>query len=331
MTPHRPRFLVARFPVCIALAVLTAACATPHTPPAASTSRDASATYPGTSWARIADPTTVGFSQRGLDSVVALTRRLNTSALMVVVGGRSLLEYGDVAETSYVASVRKSVLSMLYGRAVDAGTIRLDRTLQELGITDRGGLLPLEQHAQIAHLLAARSGVFHLASYAGDHLDSAPPRGSQQPGTYYLYSNWDFNALGTHLRAADGHNIYDAIGSDLAGPIEMQDYHRAGQHKDGDSTRPISRLPMSFSTRDMARLGLLMLRRAAGRRDAGVPRRWVGSSTRGYAPAELNPPEERSGPYGYGYLWWVGDGPDARTCDSKAHTTLKERSGSTSS
>ncbi len=35
--------------------------------------------------------------------------------MMAVVGGRMLFEYGDVDTLSYLASVRESVLSMLYG------------------------------------------------------------------------------------------------------------------------------------------------------------------------------------------------------------------------
>ena len=49
---------------------------------------------------------------------------------------------------------------------------------------------------RVEHLLSARSGVYHPASNGGDDLASAPPRGSQAPGAYYLYSNWDFNVAG---------------------------------------------------------------------------------------------------------------------------------------
>jgi hypothetical protein len=132
------------------------------------------------------------------------------------VGGRSLLEYGDLADTSYIASARKSVLSMLYGRYVENGTIRLDETLAEIGIDDRSALLPLERTATVEHLLGARSGVYHPASNPGDALAMAPPRGARTPGTYNLYSNWDFNALGTIFEVKTGRGIYDAFESDIA-------------------------------------------------------------------------------------------------------------------
>ena len=59
-----------------------------------------------------------------------------------------------------------------------------------------------------------------------------------------------------------GKNIYDEIEHQLAIPLNMQDWDRSLQKKQGDTT--ISKYlayPMWFSTRDMARIGLLMLNR----------------------------------------------------------------------
>ena len=68
-------------------------------------------------------------------------------------------------------------------------------------------------------------------------IANAPPRGSQRHGTYYLYSNWDFNALGTIFEQETGRNIYDAFDSGIATLIGMQDWKRDIQEKSGDSTR----------------------------------------------------------------------------------------------
>lgn len=268
-------------------------------------------TYPGADWERIADPSTAGYSRAGLDSALTMVRSLRTSALLVTVGGRALMEYGDVAETSYVASARKSLLSMLFGRYVESGTIRLDETLAQIGIEDVGGLLPVEREATVEDLLTARSGVYHAAANAGDALASAPPRGSQKPGTYYLYSNWDFNALGTIFEKKTGRGIYDAFETDLARPIGMQDWHRAAHHRDGDSTKSVH-LAYHFvlSTRDMARLGYLMLRRGRWLGRQLVPELWVRLSTRVVIPPEdFHPDSWRQQDVargeGYGYLWWT--------------------------
>jgi CubicO group peptidase (beta-lactamase class C family) len=263
--------------------------------------------WPGRSWDRIADPTTVGYSGAGLKHVKDVTRGYKTSAMMVVVGGRVLLDYGDTAEVSYLASARKSVLSMLYGKYVENGTIRLDETLGELGFTDVGGLLDIEKRATVENLISARSGVYHLASNPGDLLGIAPPRGSQKPGTYWLYSNWDFNAAGDVFEMKTGRGIYDALETDLARPIGMQDFDGKLHERDGDLSRSIHRAyHMHFSTRDMARLGLLMLRDGRWRDRQLVPKMWVRVSTRITTPhSELKPPPWDDTGLAYGYMWWI--------------------------
>jgi hypothetical protein len=42
--------------------------------------------------------------------------------MMVVVGGCDLFEYGDTSRVSYLASIRKSVLAILYGNYVASDT-----------------------------------------------------------------------------------------------------------------------------------------------------------------------------------------------------------------
>ncbi len=196
--------------------------------------------FPGDSWPRVADPAAAGWQRAGLDSVRATLSRMNTSSMMVVEHGRVVFTYGDLKEQSYLASVRKSILSMLYGIEIQRGHIDTSKTLRALGIHDVGGLLPRELDATIQDLLGARSGVYHIASYPGDFLAEAPPRGSQPHGSYQLYSNWDFNALGAIFEQETHRNIYDAIEQEIARPIGMEDWRRDLQHKEGsDSTRSI--------------------------------------------------------------------------------------------
>jgi len=272
-----------------------------------------SAVYPGATWAHVNSPESVGYSRDGLDSVRAILAGSTATGVMVAVGGRVMFEYGDLAQVSYIASARKSLLSMLYGNYVASGRIRLTKTLAELGIDDVGGLTPKEKEATIEDLLSARSGVYHPASNPGDDLANAPPRGSQRHGTYYLYSNWDFNALGTIFEQETGRDIYDAFDSDIATLIGMQDWKRDLQQKSGDSTR--SRhlaYHIVISTRDMARIGYLMLREGRWNDRQVIPRDWVHRSTRLVTPApQMNPEPLRREHMGYGYLWWVWDARDS--------------------
>ncbi len=308
----------------LALALL-AGCAPASPAPSASPAAAPTAhVYPGAEWERVAGPEAAGWSSAGLDSVHARLSRLGTTGFMAVAGGRVLMEHGDVDTLTYLASVRKSVLSMLYGSYVANGTVKLDRTLAEMGIDDIGRLTPQEKEATVRDLLSARSGVYHPASNPGDNLADAPPRGSQRHGAYYLYSNWDFNAAGSVFERETGRSIYDALETDLARPLGFQDWDRSIHERTGDTTRSVHKAyHMVLSTRDMARLGYLMLREGSWAGRQVVPRDWVRESTRAVTPvAEMNPAELKKGPFGYGYLWWVWDGPWARGPYAGAYTGL---------
>src|SRR5687768_723400 len=96
--------------------------------------------FPAEQWERIASPGTAGFSRAKLDAVAARAREMTTTSYVAVVNGRILADYGDSTHLSYIASVRKSVLAMLFGNYVTNGKIRLEKTLKDLAITDHGGL-----------------------------------------------------------------------------------------------------------------------------------------------------------------------------------------------
>ena len=280
--------------------------------------------YPVPAWDTIAGPESVGWSRADLARVRDRLAALPSTGFVAVVNGRILMEHGDLEHVSYLASVRKSVLSILYGIYEERGRIDLDRTLAQLDIDDIGGLTDAEKQATVRDLITARSGIYHPASNAGDDLANAPARGSQPPGSYYLYSNWDFNALGTIFEKETGVDIYDALEQELAIPLGFQDFDRARHRKSGDLSRSVHpAYHMNLSTRDMARIGYLMLREGvwAGRRI--VPREWVRESTQPVTRrAEMNPAGRRTGAFGYGYLWWVFDNPDLPAVYRGAYTGL---------
>jgi CubicO group peptidase (beta-lactamase class C family) len=233
----------------------------------------------------------------------------DTSAMLVLRGGKPVFSHGDLTRTSYIASARKSLVSMLYGPAVARGAIRLDRTLAAMGFDDIGGLLPLERTATIRDLLMARSGVYHKAANEGDAGALAPPRGSVRPGTYFLYNNWDFNALGTIYERETGRDFYQAFGEDIARPIGLQDYRIPEQAIRNDthlSDHPARHFVLS--TRDMAALGQLMLQQGRWQGRTVIPADWVASTTALATPAAE---VMRTSPFvpglGYGWLWWIFD------------------------
>jgi CubicO group peptidase (beta-lactamase class C family) len=305
---RRPRSWAAPFGVVVALAVAVGV-ASPGQ------DRRAASVFPGASWERVADPRAAGYCQDKLDAVTSRAKALATTGMVVVVGGRVLWEYGDLQHVSYLASVRKSILAMLYGPYVERGVIRLDATMADLKIDDVQGLLPKEKEATVADLLAARSGVYHPAANSacagcGSTMGEAPARGSVAHGSYFLYNNWDFNALGTIFEQRTGQNIYDAFERDLAQPIGLQDFSRQAQRKTENARASIhAAYHFNLSTRDMARIGYLMLRDGQWAGRTLLSRAWV---RRMVTPvtrvADMHPDSLKAGPFGYGLLWWVWDG-----------------------
>jgi CubicO group peptidase (beta-lactamase class C family) len=73
---------------------------------------------------------------------------------------------------------------------------------------------------------------------------------------------------------------------------------------------------MWLSTRDMARIGLLMLRNGEWHGRQVVSRDWIRRISSLVTPLnEMNPPNQRSlgtgNRWGYGYMWWVWDAPNS--------------------
>ena len=71
-------------------------------------------TWPGTDWKQ-ASPESEGFSAERLDALRSFLKTHQTDAMMVISRGHVVFGYGDIRLVSKVASVRKSMLSLLYG------------------------------------------------------------------------------------------------------------------------------------------------------------------------------------------------------------------------
>ncbi len=278
--------------------------------------QEAAPVYPQAGWASYADPQDAGFDAAGLAALEQAVAAGSTQSMMVVKGGKVVFSHGDVgpAEGSYIASVRKSILTIMMGAWVERGVIDPGATLAALGIDDNQGLTDAEKSATVRDLIAARSGIYHPASNFSGVTEDGPKRGDHAPGTYYWYNNWDFNAAGGVFEELTGKDIYEAFGEQIAAPIGLEDFDLAAHRengKTGDLTQ--SRFPayhFFLSTRDLARIGLLMLREGDWEGEQIVPRDWVEESVSLTTPNEdMNPARYRDSGFGYGYMWWVFD-PD---------------------
>ncbi|MGN6442324.1 MAG: serine hydrolase domain-containing protein [Arthrobacter sp.] len=230
----------------------------------------------------------------------------NTTALLVLRDGATVLELGDTTRASYVASVRKSLLSILFGIQVEAGRVSLDATLGDLALDDVGGLLPIERTARLRDLLTSRSGIYHPPSSPGSDEHAFPARGTRTPGQYFLYNNWDFNAAGAIFEKISGLTVFEAFEKHLAGPLGFEDYEPTRQLMLGDAGK--SAFPayhLFLSARDLAKIGLLM--GAGGRWEDRqlVPREWARESVSAHVRRADMAPATGFGTCDYGYLWWL--------------------------
>jgi CubicO group peptidase (beta-lactamase class C family) len=255
---------------------------------------------PGKHWEAVDHPEDLGYSSARLAEAEEFSKGLKTAAVIIVVDGRILYEWGEVEKKFKTHSIRKSVLSALYGNYVKEGVIDLDLTLAELGIDDEPPLSGEERNATVRDCLKARSGIYHTALYESPRMKALKPeRHSGKAGTHWYYNNWDFNAAGTIFEILTGKNIFEAIQVDIAEPTDMEDYTAAdGWYVTGEeSIHPA--YPFRITARDLARFGLLMLNKGNWDGRQVIPEDWVEESTSYHSDATLY------GCDGYAYMWWV--------------------------
>ncbi len=262
------------------------------------------AQVPGQNWETLTDAEAeaAGWSREKLAGAREYAGTLDTEAVMIVTRGKVLDSWGAVDRKLNVHSIRKSFISAMCGIQVEAGKLRLNATMAELGIDDNEPrLTEVEKRATVHDLLKARSGVYHPALYETERMKAArPERHSHEPGTFWYYNNWDFNTLGAIYEKQAATGIYEDFQRLIAGPLGMQDYQVAdGEYVTGADS--IHRAyPFRMTARDMARFGLLFLRGGQWNGKQIVPASWVKESVTSYSDAGTRG--------GYGYLWWITRG-----------------------
>lgn len=301
MRTSRFRFLVLYICVRIVLVANTQGQSTP----ARTTSQDP---FPGKSWERTASLEEAGWSKEKLAAArqFANSDSIHTSAVMIVQGGEVVDECGDVDKKVDAYSVRKTLLSALYGIYSAEGVIDINQTLDQLGIDDSPDPLTKEEkQARVVDLLRARSGVYHLVDFETESMTkNRPARGSHAPGTFWYYNNWDFNVLGTIFEKKTGLKIGEAFYERIAKPIGMQDFEPGDVFYFGGPASIHPTYHFEIAARDMARFGLLYVRHGRWGNKQIVPETWVERSSHASEMVRANGNDLD----GYEYLWWVDYG-----------------------
>jgi CubicO group peptidase (beta-lactamase class C family) len=247
-------------------------------------------------------PEDVGWSSQKLEEAKAFAEKINSAAVMVLYDGKVFISWGNVATKYSIHSIRKPLLGALYGIYRGRGKINLDATLEELNIDDiPPSLTKEEKMATVSDLLKSRSGVYHeAAAESRDMVGMRPKRGSHPPDTFFYYNNWDFNVLGTIFEKVTGAKIFEAFKKEIAEPLGMEDFTLDDcrySYEESKSKHPAYNFRMT--ARDMARFGLLYLRKGSWKGRQIIPQDWIEQSTTAYSVVN-----EELG-LGYGYMWNV--------------------------
>jgi CubicO group peptidase (beta-lactamase class C family) len=256
---------------------------------------------PGDQWLQFAEPSQAGFDASKLEAARQTWESIPSSAFMVISDGAVVAAWGEYGRRFMCHSVRKSFMSGLYGIYWDRGEIELNKTLADLGIDDEPDpLLETEKQARILDLLKARSGVFHPAAYAG-RTDSRP-RGSEGPGRYFAYNNWDFNTVATILMQETGDDVFESFDEHFGRPLQMEDWRLSDgyYHFELDKSK-YPAYPFRMSARDAARFGLLYARNGKWGDERILSENWVRRSSALYSIDG----DRETATMGYGLYWWI--------------------------
>ncbi|MFH2123397.1 MAG: serine hydrolase [Pseudomonadota bacterium] len=258
--------------------------------------------FPDKQWAKIASPELAGWSTIKLEEARQYSESIHSSAVIIIENGIIIAGWGEITKCYKLHSIRKSLMSAMYGIFVDQKKIHLTSTLKELHISDIGGLSQQEERATVRDLLTARSGVFHPAAYETEGMrEKRPERDSHNPGSFWFYNNWDFNALVTIFNQETNEDFFIQFQDKLAKPLQMEQFRLqdTSYYYDPESSLHPAYL-FRMSALDLARFGLLYLRKGKWREQQIISVDWIEQSTQKHTVINPQHPER-----GYGYLWWI--------------------------
>jgi CubicO group peptidase (beta-lactamase class C family) len=248
-----------------------------------------------------------GWSAEAVGRLATSAQALQLVSLIVLHQGRPVLSWGDTGRPCTIHSMRKALISALYGRAAAKAVIDLGKTLGELGIEDDVTLTESEKSATVEDLLKARSGVYLPLAPGIKVPKERPARGAYAPGTHWVYNNWDFNVLGAIYERLTHKDVFVAFAHEIAAPLGMEDfdpYRDGNYYYDDDALGGNRRYPnyrTALSARDQARFGQLYLQNGEWQGRQILPRDWIARSTRPWSQTGMGGISA-----GYGYLWWTG-------------------------
>lgn len=275
--------------------------------PTVKATEESSALYfPGdvADWEKV-EPQQAGWDQSKLDETLGWAGEHGSTSLVILYRGRILLEEHRVkrkAETTQryqrlfvglnkekqviedVASVQKSIVSILVGIALEKELLELDDPVSShVGTGWSNASLVQEQQIQIKHLLSMTSGLTDDLKYRS------------APGKKWRYNTSAYAVVRDCLVAASGLSVHELTSKWLLDAVGMKDSKWVPRSR---LVTAMNAYGFASSARDLARVGLLM--QADGK--------WAGKTVLandGYRLASLRSSQNLQP--NYGYLWWLNE------------------------
>lgn len=265
-----------------------------------------------------------------MDSVVATQDYLDhtlTDAVLIIRNDSIIHEYysnGFVAKDQHISwSMAKSVVSALFGIAIEEGKIRsIEETVTDY-LPDFAGTG--YDGVRIKDVLQMSSGVGFNEDYAdfnsdinvmGRYFAMGMPMGEfakrlkrqWEPGTFNHYVSIDTHVLGMILVKATGQSITEYMSEKLWSPMGAT----------SDAYWIVDNSEMEFvlgglnaTARDYARLGQLFLDSGRWQGKQLVPEKWVRESVTPDASHLMPGARDNAvSKNGYGYQWWIPEGSE---------------------
>ncbi len=253
----------------------------------------------------------------------ALQAQLRTSprvrALLIERGGKLTFEHYRADTTSAtlvnIASVTKSVTSILVGIAADRGLLRIDEPLAaffpEYAQGPDAGKL---QRVTLRHLLTLSPGFdrgglsadadyndFLQRFYSPGLLQHALGRPlASEPGSRFAYSNLDAQLVAAALSRRLNVPLKDFARDELFRPLGIGTFEWSAS-ADGN---PEGAAGLRLAAPDLLRMGRMMLDGGAWQGRQVVSKHYVEEATTRHIATDV-PPRGPAKLWGYGYLWWT--------------------------
>ncbi len=253
----------------------------------------------------LVDAEHAGWNESQLESLADWTGKQGSTSLLILWRGRVLVEKhwgkGLGASTQRyqrmfvrlnesqqaiedVASVQKSIVSILVGVAVHKKLLQVDDFVSmHLAVGWSKATREQEAKIKVKHLLSMTSGLTDDLKFR------------VKPGTRWSYNTAAYALVRDCLVASSGMSVHELTRKWLMDPIGMRESEWIPRAK---SITALNAFGFASSARDLARVGLLMLAEGewAGRKVLHNDRFRIASLN---ASQTLRP--------NYGYLWWLND------------------------